>query len=121
MAYYSFEDLNCWKAARTFRNYCFEMVKSFPQEEKYRLADQLIRSSRGIGNAIAEGHGRFHHKENIQFCRIGRGSMQESIDHLITAKDCNYISDDEYEKMRQLAEKILATLNGYIAHLKKQT
>jgi four helix bundle protein len=43
------------------------LTKRFPNEEKYRLADQIIRSSRSIGNNIAEGHGRFHYQDNIRF------------------------------------------------------
>ncbi len=92
----SFRDLNCWKKAREFRNDIFDLTKTFPSEEKFRLTDQIIRSSRGIGNAIAEGHGRYHYQENIQYCRIGRGSLEESLDHLITANDCNYISNEEF-------------------------
>ena len=38
-----------------------ELVKKFPPEEKYRLTDQLLRSSRSITAQIAEGHGRFHY------------------------------------------------------------
>jgi four helix bundle protein len=39
-------------------------------EEKYALTSQLRRSSRSISDNIAEGYGRFHYQENIQFCRI---------------------------------------------------
>jgi four helix bundle protein len=116
----SFRDLNCWKEARIFRNKIFELTKTFPAEEKYKLSDQIIRSSRGIGNAIAEGHGRFHYQENIQYCRIGRGSLEESLDHLITALDCKYITDPEYNEYERQYKSILALLNGYIAYLKKR-
>ncbi|MCH5689695.1 four helix bundle protein [Niabella sp. W65] len=34
------------------------LVKSFPDDEKYRLVDQLKRSTRSIGTQISEGHGR---------------------------------------------------------------
>ncbi|HEY1199634.1 MAG TPA: four helix bundle protein, partial [Niastella sp.] len=46
--YQSFENLVVWKRAREFKNEIFQLVKSFPAEEKYRLSDQLIRSSRSI-------------------------------------------------------------------------
>lgn len=115
----SFRDLNCWKQARVFRNKIFKLVKGFPPEEKYKLTDQVIRSSRGIGNAIAEGHGRYHYQENIQYCRIARGSLEESMDHLIVALDCRYISQNQFENYEQHYKEILALLNGYIAYLKK--
>ena len=56
-----FTDLEVWKKSRLLRNVITDLVKTFPAEEKYRLTDQIIRSSRSIGNNIAEGHGRFHY------------------------------------------------------------
>jgi len=57
--YQSFTELAVWKKARLLKNEIQELVSTFPKEEKYRLTDQLIRSSRSINNNIAEGHGRF--------------------------------------------------------------
>ena len=115
-----FRDLNCWKAADVFRVECFNICKAFPGEETYRLADQLIRSTRSIGNTIAEGHGRFHFQENIQFCRIARGSLEESLDHLIVAKECGYIEAEEFLKMEIQYAEIRKLLNGYISYLSKR-
>lgn len=116
----SFRDLNCWQEAREFRVNCFALIRSFPPEEKYRLTDQLIRSSRGMGNAIAEGHGRYHYQENIQYCRIARGSSEESLDHILVAKECDYISDEKLSGFEEHHAKLLALLNGYISYLKKR-
>jgi hypothetical protein len=43
--YQSFEELVVWKKARELKVEIFQLVKSFPADEKYRLSDQLIRSS----------------------------------------------------------------------------
>ena len=53
------------------------------------MVDQLIRATRSITANIAEGHGRYHFQENIQFCRQARGSLTETLDHLICAQDEN--------------------------------
>jgi four helix bundle protein len=55
----SFTELEVWKKARQLRKDISKLAKSFPAEEKYRLADQIIRSSRSIGNNIAEGMADF--------------------------------------------------------------
>ena len=65
----NFEELEVWKECRNLRIQVSIVVKTFPVEEKYRMIDQLIRASRSITANIAEGHGRFHYLENIQFCR----------------------------------------------------
>ncbi len=115
-----FRDLKCWNKADSFRIACFSLTASFPEEEKYRLKGQLIRSSRSIANSIAEGYGRFHYQESIQFCRIARGSLEESLDHLIVARSCQYLSNVEFDKMEEQYKEILRLLNGYISYLGSQ-
>ena len=95
-------------------------MKTFPIEEKYRLTDQLIRSSRSITANIAEGHGRYHYQENIQFCRQARGSLIETLEHLICALDEKFISENQLNNYRKAYEQCLKLLNGYILYLKKQ-
>ena len=68
----------------------------------------------------AEGFGRFHFQENMQFCRISRGSLYELIDQLITSLDDKYITTEEYEKGRSLISKALPLLNGYIRYLSRE-
>jgi four helix bundle protein len=96
----TFEDLICWKKAIEIRRLLSKVVKKFPSEEKYRLVDQIIRSSRSATATIAEGFGRYHYQEFIQFCRQSRGSLFEIIDHLIVAADEAYISTEELVKYK---------------------
>ncbi|RKX37305.1 MAG: four helix bundle protein, partial [Verrucomicrobia bacterium] len=93
--------------------------KTLPRKEEYRLKDQIIRSSRSVTANIAEGYGRHHHKENIQFCRTARGSLTETLDHLIVALDDEYLTKEEHTIMRGLLENTHKVLNGYIAYLKR--
>lgn len=115
----SFEDLNCWKACREVRIYVYSVIKEFPPEEKYSLTDGMRRAARSITENIAEGYGRFHYQENIQFCRISRGSIFELMDQFITALDQEYISKNNYNSGRELLEKAKNILNGYIRYLQK--
>lgn len=97
----SFEDLEAWKKARKLRKKVSNLVKKFPKDEKYRMVDQMIRSSRSITSNIAEGYGRYHFQENIQFCRQARGSLFELLDHIICAKDESYIKNDQFEQLKK--------------------
>lgn len=114
----SFEDLKCWQACTELRRYVSKLMKRFPKYEMYELVSQMRRSSRSATDNIAEGYGRFHYKENGQFCRIARGSLYELINQLITSLDEGYITEEEYNTARKLIEKqALPTLNGYINYL----
>ena len=118
--YQSFTELNVWKEARSFQLFIFNLSKSFPPEEKFRLCDQLIRSSRSIAANIAEGHGRFHFQEQIQFCRQARGSLSEVLNHAFTAFDCSYISQQQLKDIESKYELLLKLINWYLLYLKNQ-
>ncbi len=115
-----FETLEVWRQARVFRNMVIVLCRQLPQEEKYRLIDQVKRASRSVTANIAEGYGRFHYLDNIRFCRDARGSLNETLDHLTVALDENYITPESLQAMRFQFEKVLRLLNGYIAYLKTQ-
>ena len=120
MGYKSFEDLEVYKAAREFRKKIYQLIKELPAEEKYNLAGQMRRAAISLTNNIAEGHGRYHFQENIQFCRVSRGSLMELIDDLNVCIDEKYSSIDYLEELREEGYRINKMLNGYIAYLKKR-
>lgn len=93
------------------------MVNQFDQTEKFRLSDQMIRCSRSITNNIAEGYGRFHFKENAQFCRQSRGSLFEMLDHLSIAFEEKYINEIELNELEIEIKECIKVLNGYIKYL----
>jgi four helix bundle protein len=109
-----FKDLLTWQLARELRMRIYDLVRKFPREELYALNSQLRRAAQSIGANIAEGFGRYSYRENIQFCRQARGSAFEVRDHLVTALDAGFISNDEYTDADALAQRVIQTLNGYI-------
>ncbi len=114
----SFRDLRAWQQCRVLRQRVRALVKSWPAEEKDKLIDQIIRSSRAPTALIAEGYGRFYEKENLRFCRMGRGELFETQDHLITACDEGYISEPVMDEHIELAQQAIKTVNGYMKYLK---
>ena len=116
----SFESLDVWKECRKFRQSISMLVKDFPNEEKDRLSDQIIRSSRSVTANIAEGHGRYQFQENSQFCRQARGSLTETLDHLLCAFDERIIPENKLNDLRSQYEICIKLLNGYISFLQKQ-
>ena len=114
-----FYDLPVYKTCRAFRKKISEVVKTkLPKNEEYRLKAQVLNASRSVTANLAEGFGRFHHQENIQFCRQARGSLTETMDHMITAFDDGYITEDALKEININYKACLKELNGYIKYLK---
>ena len=99
----TFEELGCYAEGRILR----QLISSFCR----------IRASRSITANIAEGYGRHHHQENMQFCRQARGSLSETLDHLSVALDEAYLTVEEFQILRNQVETTWKVLNGYIAYL----
>jgi four helix bundle protein len=78
-----------------------------------------LNASRSINANIAEGYGRYYYQDNIRFCRIAKGSLEETLEHLITAYDEKYISIEILKAAKEQHENCLKLLNGYIRYLNK--
>jgi four helix bundle protein len=89
-----FTDLQVWQLARELRQQVYALCTGFPSDERFTLTQQLRRATISVTATIAEGFERYSYQENIQFCRLARGSAYEVRDHLITATDQNYITAD---------------------------
>ena len=96
-----------------------EVLPMLPAEEKWVLNQQLRRSSQSIPANIAEGHGRFYFQDNVRFCYIARGSLEETLSHIVYAQNVGYISDALFKSLVQDGENLNRLINGYIGFLKK--
>lgn len=95
------------------------VLQLLPSDEKYRLKDQIVRASRSVTNNIAEGFGRYHYLENVQFCRQSRGSLSELEDHLLIAVEENFILKEDFSQLQVQINTCTALLNGYINYLNR--
>jgi four helix bundle protein len=113
------DDFELYKFAREFRKRTYRLVKQLPPVEKYALANQMRRAALSVPNNIAEGHGRWHFQENIQFCRVSRGSVDELIDDINTCEDENYGDPVLVHELKVEAYDLIRKINSYIAYLRR--
>ena len=95
------------------------MIRQLPKWERYCLDQQMRRAAVSVSNNIAEGHGRWHWKENIQFCRISRGSVAELIDDFNTCLDEGYGDEPAIHALISDAHTLIHRINSYIAYLNR--
>ncbi len=120
MSIQSLKRLQVWVRAKDFAIQINKNVLPLlPAEEKWNLGQQLRRSSLSIFANIAEGYGRFYYQDNVRFCYIARGSLEETLSHLVFAFEMNFIPEAMYKALENEGEDIDKMLNGYISYLKK--
>jgi four helix bundle protein len=112
--------LEVWRRAKDFALRIYrDIMPLFPPEEKWNLNSQIRRSSSSIAANIAEGYGRFYYQENIHFCYNARGSLEETLSHLIFSFEAKYIPEALFKELSTEGGEIDRMLNGYIAFLKR--
>jgi four helix bundle protein len=79
----------------------------------------MRRAAISITNNIAEGHGRWYYQENMRFCRIARGLVEELIDDLNVCLDEHYCDPDQVEMLKESSRDLIFKINGYLAYLRK--
>lgn len=113
------EDLEIYTLSEQFADEIWFIVIEWEYFAKDTLGKQLVRSADSIGVNIAEGFGRYHYKENKNFCYFSRGSILETKGWLKKAKTRNLITVDRFQDLFQKLETIHIKLNAYIKFIGK--
>ncbi|HEY0666884.1 MAG TPA: four helix bundle protein [Sphingobacteriaceae bacterium] len=114
--YKKYTDLEVWKEARKLVNAIYNATQSFPKEELFGLTNQIRRCAVSVPSNIAEGSGRNHKKDSIQFFYIGRGSLYEVETQLYLCHDLHYISEADLNLILIQLETVRKLLNGLIRY-----
>ena len=114
------EDLEIYTLADNFSNKIWVLVLEWDYFTKDTIGKQITRSADSISANIAEGFGRFHYKENKNFCYFSRGSLIETKGWLNKCKVRNLINEDKYNELLKELETIHHKLNIYIKYIGKK-
>mgnify|MGYP003973589521 CR=1 FL=1 len=112
--YKSFKEMPIWKLSMELAVEIFEITESFPKKEDYGVTSQIRRSALSISANIAEGFGRFHNNDKINFYYYARGSATETQSHLVYCKRVKYLNSDVVENLDKKLEDINKSLNKII-------
>ena len=115
----NFTELVVWQKAHDLMLSVYDFVRLLPKDEQYIRASQLKRASSSVPANIAEGFGRYHFQENIQFCRQARGSLEETLNHVLAARDLKQAPDDRCGILLDKCDEVRKLLNGYIKSIKQ--
>jgi four helix bundle protein len=78
----SHRELEVWKQGIELLRRTRAIVKHLPREERFRLADQMVRAARSVPTNISEGFGRYTKGEFRRYLDYALGSAAEMDTHL---------------------------------------
>lgn len=109
---YSFENLEVWQTSRKLVNDIYQVISTFPQDEKFGLTSQLRRVSISVSSNIAKGSTRWSKKDQSRFYEIAFGSLIEVLNQLILATDLKFLQENQLTTLRAKIDPIGRMSNG---------
>ena len=110
----SYRDLIVWQKSVKLVTHAYDLLKEFPEEEKFGLSSQIKRSSISIPSNIAEDYGRNYTKDYSRFLKIARGSLFEMQTQFEIAVNLKFISSEKLKDIKELSFEIEKMLNALI-------
>lgn len=115
-----FRELRVWQEAHQLSLLIYKITSKFPREEVYGLSNQLRRAGVSVEANIAEGHGRFHYADEINFFVISRGLCSEVQTLTLIALDLGYTDQKTGEEIVIRYSQLVKQINSYIKSKREQ-
>jgi four helix bundle protein len=117
MPYNDFTEMPVWQKADEIVGEVYKLTETLPKREDYALCSQLRDAAISIAGNIAEGFGRGHKKDKINFYFFSRGSCFEVRSHLYSGRTVGYFSDEQIKPIGEKCMKVVEELNKIIKGL----
>ncbi|OGF27668.1 hypothetical protein A2303_00365 [Candidatus Falkowbacteria bacterium RIFOXYB2_FULL_47_14] len=112
--YIKLGNLEIYKLAIESSDLAWSVFEKMDWQTKKIIGDQFICAIDSVGANIAEGYGRYHHKDKIKFYYNSRGSLLESKHWTLLLQKRKLIQKPIYNEMLSNLEKMHKKLNSYI-------
>ena len=96
-----FEKLDAWRDSHALALQVGKLSRTFPRDELYDLSAQFRRAARSVSANLAEGVGSQTPSTFLRHVGIALGSLAETENHVILAKDEGYITDEMCSGIRE--------------------
>ena len=114
-----FEDIQAWQKGRELKQAVYRCTKRGEFAKDFALREQIRRAVISITANIAEGFERDGNRELTQFLSISKGSTGEVQDHLYTALDENYITQQEFDALYAQASEVAKLAASFMNYLRQ--
>lgn len=109
---FNFEKLDTWNEAIAFADLVYSLTRTFPDEERFGITNQMRRAAVSISSNIAEGSSRSSRPDFARFIEIATGSVFEVVSQATIGLRQGFLSQESYRQIYQAAEKQGRMLSG---------
>jgi four helix bundle protein len=118
--HHTLESLEVYQIAVKISDKAWEIFNMLSKNFQYHIGNQFLDAADSIGANIAEGYGRYHYKESINFNNFGRGSAFETKHWCNRLYKRNLIEMDIFEELNSLVTLVIQKINGYNSYLRNR-
>lgn len=109
-----FERLWVWQKAHRLMLEIHQICRSLPFDERYKIKDQLERSSSSVPDNIAEGHTSYYYQDKIKGFCVARKEAGETQNHIRSLQGKKYMAGTVANELMERYEEVIRGINGYI-------
>lgn len=112
-----FEDLEAWQKSRELAREVYKCTCKGAFSKDYKHKDQINSASGSAMDNIAEGFGRASRNEFVNFLSITNGSLNEVKSQLYRALDKEYVTQEEFNLLYEMADHASNKTGSLMAYL----
>ncbi len=116
----SYRDLEVWQRSMQLAKRIYQVTRSFPNDERFGLTNQLRRASVSVPSNLAEGHARFGAGEFSRFISIAMGSVAEIETQILLSTELGYLRTELSSELMTDLETIGKMLRGLAKAISKR-
>ena len=112
-----FEEIEAWQTARDLTKTIYAVTEQGKFARYFGLRDQTRRASVSVMSNIAEGFESRTQQQFIRYLSIAKASAGEVRSRLYVSRDLNYLAEEQFTDLFQLAEKASRQIANFISYL----
>ena len=103
---FNYEKLEVWQKAVALADLIYTTTRTFPDDERYGLTNQMRRSAVSVSSNLAEGSSGNSRQDFARFVKIAAGSAFELVSQAVIAGRQGYLNEADYQTNYQRCEKL---------------
>ena len=112
-----FTGLEAWRSADRLRRFILDQTRNGPAARDFKFKDQIRDAADGTTRNLAEGFGRYRHKDFARFVIYAIGSADEVKDQIRSAKLRGLFSDEICDTALKRTRRARSDMLRLLRHL----